>query len=192
MCPSWACISRAARRPACCRDEDRLAHGVLDLERPAALGPLPADQVLEVGHAEDVVGVLAHHRDAAEAAAQREVQRLPDGLAALDHHDVRPRDHHLADQRVPELEDRVDHVALGALDDAALLGQLHQVAQLGLGGERPVAEALAGRERVADQDEQRGQRPEHPGQRQRDPRAGQRHPLGLLAADGRGATPTKT
>ena len=45
------------------------------------------------------------------------------------------------------------------------LGQVDQLAQLGLGGERSFAEALAGRERVADQDQQPRQRAEHPRER---------------------------
>ena len=43
--------------------------------------------------------------------------------------------------------------------------EVDQVAQLGLGRERSLAEALAGSERVADQDQQLRQRTEHPGQR---------------------------
>jgi len=46
------------------RYEHRLAHGVLDLELAAALGPLLAHQVLEVHHADHVVGVLPDHGDA--------------------------------------------------------------------------------------------------------------------------------
>ena len=71
-----------------------------------------------------------------------------------------------------------------ALDDAALLRQLDEVAQLGLGGERPLAEALAGGERVADDDEQPRERAEDAGQRERQAGAEQRDALGLLAADG--------
>ena len=55
--------------------------------------------------------------------------------------------------------------ALAGLDDAALLGHVDQLAQLDLGGERAVAEAAAGRDRVAEQDQQRGHRAEHPAER---------------------------
>src|SRR4051794_12278689 len=60
----------------------------------------------------------------------------------------------VADQRVAELEDRVDHLPLAGLDDAARLGQVDQLAQLGLGGERALAEAASGGQRVSQQDQQ--------------------------------------
>src|SRR3712207_8315582 len=50
-------------------------------------------------------------------------------------------------------------------------------------GERPVAEAAAGRDHVADQDEQSGDGPEHPAQQPDDARAGQRGGVGVLAAE---------
>ena len=90
-------------------------------------------------------------------------------LVALDEDDVGARHHHLADDGVAELEDGVDHHPLAVLDELVLLGEVDQVAQLGLGRERSLAEALAGRERVADQDQQLRQRAEHPGQRVHDP-----------------------
>jgi hypothetical protein len=49
----------AARRPACSRDEHRLAHGLVDPRGAAVVLALLADEVLEVGDAEDVVGVVA-------------------------------------------------------------------------------------------------------------------------------------
>ena len=45
--------------------------------------------------------------------------------------------------RVAELEDRVDHLALAGLDDLAGLGEVDELAQLGLGRERALAEAPA-------------------------------------------------
>ena len=83
-----------------------------------------AHHVLDVEHAAQVVDVLADHRDAAEPAAQRQRERLADGLGALDPDDVGPRDHDLAGDGVPELEHRVDHVALAGLHDTALLGHV--------------------------------------------------------------------
>ena len=59
----------------------------------------------------------------------------------------------------------MDHHPLAVLDELVLLSQVDQVSQLGLGCERPVPEALARRERVADQDQQLGQRAEHARQR---------------------------
>jgi hypothetical protein len=73
---------------------------------------------------------------------------------ALDPDHVGAGHHHLAGDGVAELEHRLDHLALAVLDHAALLGHVDQLAQLDLGGERALAEALAGRQRVAEQDQQ--------------------------------------
>ena len=97
---------------------------------------LSVHQVLEVGDADHVVLVLADHRDPGEPAAQRQRQRLAEGLVALHEDHVGARDHDLADDRVAELEHRVDHGPLAGLDDLALLQQVHQAAQLLLGAER--------------------------------------------------------
>jgi hypothetical protein len=76
----------------------------------------------------------------------------------------------------------VDHVPLAGLDDAALLGHVDQLAQLDLAGERAVAVAAAGRDRVADQDQQRGQRAEHPAEQPDQRGTGQRDAVGVLPA----------
>ena len=76
----------------------------------------------------------------------------------------------------------MDHLPLVALDDLAGLGQVDHVAQLGLAGERSVAKALTGGERVADRDEEPRQRPENAGEAH-DPRCReQRDTVGMLAA----------
>jgi hypothetical protein len=118
-----------------------------------------------------------------EAAAQREGQRLAQRLGPLDEDDVGARHHDLADDRVAQLEDRVDHHPLAVLDELVLLREVDQLAQLGLGGERSLAEALAGREGVADQDQQLRQRTEHPGQRVHEPGAGERDRRRVLTAE---------
>ena len=88
----------------------------------------------------------------------------------LDVDDVVARHHHLAHGGVAELEDGVDHLALAGLDERRGLGQVDQLAQLGLGGERALAEAAARGERVAEQDQQPRQRAQHRvTQRQRAP-----------------------
>ena len=145
-----------------------------------ALGP---HQVLEVGDADDVVDVLPQHRQPRVAAAQGQPQHLVDGGVALHPHHVRAGHHHLADERVAQLEHRVDHLALGLVDDAAGAGHVDQLAQLHLGGERALAEALAGRHRVADQDQQLGQRAEQ--RRERPDRRGDRRRPARRGAGGR-------
>ena len=124
------------------------------------------------------------HRDPREAAAQEQRHRLAQGLGALDVDDVGARHHHLAHGGVAELEDRVDHLALVGLDQARGLGEVDHLAQLGLGGERALGEALAGRERVADQDQQPRQRAEHPAEAEHG--AGARPARSPRRAGGRG------
>ena len=170
------------------RDEGRRPHDLLDAYGVLAVADLVGapDQVLEVDDADDVVVVLADHRDPGEAAAQGQRQRLPQRLAALDEHHVGARHHHLADDGVAELEDRVDHLPLAGLDEVALLGQVDQVAQLRLGVERALAEAAAGGERVAEQDQQPRHRAEHPVERHRESGGGQADRVGVLQPDGAG------
>ena len=165
------------------RDEQRRAHG--DLDRP--VGPafvLARNQILEEGDADDVVDVFADDRDPGEAAAQQQGDRLQDSLAALDPHHLGARNHDFADERVPQLEHRGDHVAFAALDHVPFLGQVDEIAKLRLRGKWPVAVSLARREGVAEQDErapnrarQRGQLGGEPG---RAPRDGRR----VLASEG--------
>jgi hypothetical protein len=47
----------------------------------------------------------------------------------------------------------MDHPPLAGLDHLAGLGQVDQLAQFGLGGERPVGETLAGGQGIADHDQ---------------------------------------
>ena len=144
--PGGLHLARAGRRPAWTRARRSPARissatGSSSARRIAALGA--PDQVLEVEHAEHVVDALADHRDPGEAGAQEQQQRLLQRLVRLDPHHLGARHHHLAGDRVAEREDRVDHLALAVLDHAALLGQVDQLAQLDLGGERALAEAPA-------------------------------------------------
>ena len=166
--------------------EERRAHHLVD-----ALGELDvrrlevaADDVLEVGDADDVVEVLVDDRHAGEPAAQEQRHRLAQVLEALDVDDVAARHHHLADDGVAELEDRVDHLAFAGLDHRRRLGEVDQLAQLGLGRERPLAKTAARSDGVADHDQHPRDRAQHAG----DPRdrscRDQSDALGVLAADG--------
>ena len=92
--------------------------------------------------------------------------------------------HHFAHDGVAELEDGVDHHPLAVLDELVLLGEIDQVAQLGLGRERSLAEALAGRQGVADQDQQLRQRAQHPSQRVDHPGSRQRDRARVLTPEG--------
>ena len=143
-----------------------------------------AHEVLEVGEAEDVVEVLADDRHPGEAAAQEQRHRLAQVLVVLDVDHVRARHHHLAGDGVAELEDRVDHLPLPRLDHRRRLGEVDELAQLGLGGERALAEAAAGGDRVADQDQQPRERAEDGGDDVERRRGGERDAFRVLAAQG--------
>ena len=79
-------------------------------------------------------------------------------LVLLDPHHLGPRHHHLTNDGVAEIEDALQHLAFGFLHDAAAAGDVDQFAQFDVGGERALPEAAAGGDRVADQDQQRGDR----------------------------------
>lgn len=141
-------------------DEAGLVHQRVDDGARAVRVHVPGHEVLDVDDADDVVDGLVDHREPGEAGAQGQCEGLADGLGALDPDDLGARHHDLAGDGVAELEHRVDHLALGVLDDAAFLGEVDELAQLDLGAERAFPEALAGGDGVADEDQQPGQRAE--------------------------------
>ena len=123
----------------------------------------PGD-VLEVQHAEQVVRRPSPTTGMREKPERRNRRMASSRAGALlDRHHVGARHHHLADEGVAELEDRVDHLALHRLDHLGLAGEVDQVAQLVLGRERAVPEAAARGHDVADQDEQAGDRAQQRG-----------------------------
>ena len=83
----------------------------------------------------------------------------------------------------------MDHLAFPGLDELALLGDVDELAQLGLGGERPVAVAGAGREQVADQHEQPGERAEHAREGDQDGRGDEPDAVGVLPTERARADP---
>ena len=90
-------------------------------------------------------------RESPEVRNVRSATRGGGGRRQGDH--VGARGHHLAHQGVAQLEDGVDHAALAGLDEVGLAGPVDHLAQLGLGGERPVAVALPRGQGVADRDQ---------------------------------------
>ncbi len=116
--------------------------------------------------------------------AHRQRCRLSGRLVAFDPDHLGSRHHHLAGRGVAELEDRLDHPALVGGDDAALLGQVDDFAQLDLGRERPVSQAAARRDRVTKQHQHSGNRlQQHRDHLQRKSRR-QRDGVRVLAAQG--------
>ena len=65
-------------------------------------------------------------------------------VVVFDEHHVVARHHHLADARVTQLEDGVDHPALAGLDHRRRLGEVDQSPELGLGGDRSFPQSLPG------------------------------------------------
>ena len=173
------CMSRSrasARLESGTKFAGRMTSPTEPAPAPAPRGGLPvvdgaSHQVLEVDHADGVVDVLPDDGDAGVPAAQRQGQRLPHALLALDPHHLGAGHHHLAHAGVAEVEHRLDHRPLAVVDEPAGLGHVDHLAELDLGGERPLAEAAPGRDRVADEDQQGGQRAEqareHPHGRRR-------------------------
>ena len=149
--------------------------------RPRVL-VVPGHHVLEVADPDHVVGVLAGHRDAGETAAEREGERLADGLVVLDEDHVGARDHDLADDRVAELEDRADHLAFAWLDFVLGLDVVDQVVHAGPAVELGIAAVAAERERARHRVERPGERAQRPAQRAEQAVRGPGHPLGALPA----------
>ena len=118
------------------------AHHLLGAHIELAARGLPArHEVLEVQDAANIVHVVADDGHAGEAGAHEQAQGGGGGRVGVDGHHVGARYHDLAHERVPEVQDGADHVAvlfLEALRFADLVDDLAQVrdqlgAHLGLG-----------------------------------------------------------
>ena len=83
----------------------------------------------------------------------RDRDRLVDGRVGLDRDHVGARQHHLAHDRVAELEDRVDELALLGLDRRLLGGDVGHREDLLLGDERAPPQSLARQHDVGETDE---------------------------------------
>ena len=146
-----------------------------------ALGP---HEVLGVSDADDVVDVVLVDRQPAAPGGQRLFEGPADGRLGLEHDHVRAGHHHLADDGVAEVDDRVDERPLGVLDDVLGVGDVGHRQQLGLGHVRRlllVARPPADQQ-VGQPDEDAGDGPD---EREADDggderRAEQRRPLGVV------------
>ena len=126
----------------------RLAHRVVDFACPC-----PADEVLEVDEPDDVVGAPLARGEPREAVVDRALDRGFDRVVDLHRDDVGAGQHHLAHDRVAELEDRVDELALLARDGVLVGGDVGHRADLFLGDVRALLEPLAREHDVGDADE---------------------------------------
>ena len=136
----------------------RHEHGVAhrDAHRSApGTGARLLHEVLQVDEPDDVVGgvlVAGHPRvPGLDGPADRVLDR---GLG-LDGHHVGARHHHLAHDGVAELEDRVDELALLALDGLLVGRDVGHRAEVLLGDERTLLQALAREHHVGEADEAR-------------------------------------
>ena len=138
------------------RDECSFAHHVGHRGVPSPVGRIvrALHEILEVHDADDVVDVLADHRDSRMPAAYCQRRGLTCCFIAFDPDHFGARHHHLPRRCVAQLEHRLDHSAFVVGHHAPLLSQVDDLSQLDLGGERAIAKTLARRQRIADQYEQ--------------------------------------
>ena len=108
------------------------AHHLLGAQVQVAAGDLPAgDQVFEEEDASDVVHVVADDGDAREAGAHEQAQGGGRGRVRVDGHHVGARHHDLAHERVPQVQDGSDHVAVLFLEALGLADLVDDFAQVG-------------------------------------------------------------
>ena len=139
--------------------------------------------VLEVRHPDHVVRVAAHDRDPAEARAQVQPHGALQAGPLLEDDHVGARHLDLAGHGVAEVDDALEHEALAPLDDGVGLGLLHELDELGLGGERPGGQAAAGDDDGRRADEQPDQRPDDGLQPRQRRRRAEGDGVGVLLAD---------
>ena len=123
-------------------DEPHRAHEI-EHRQVAAVLALGPDQVLRVGEADHVVVAGAEDRQPAVPVGDRQVERCRHRGIVRDDHHVGPRQHHLAGDRVAELDDALDQLALFVFDHLVLGGRLDDAEQFLLADERALLEALA-------------------------------------------------
>ena len=102
-------------------DEHRVAHEVVDGQAAGVGAQVRAAQdVLEVDDAQEVVGGLPHHRHPGESGAGEQGHGLVQARVPADGDHVRARHHHLADERVVEVEDGLEELAVVLVEDDGL------------------------------------------------------------------------
>ena len=150
------------------------------------------EQVLRVQHTHDVVDIALIDRDARVTALDDYLQGLVQRRDGPGGHHVGTRDHHLAYERVSELEDRVDQLTLVLFDlvlvTVLLVVLLTEIADLLLGNEGSLADGATRKradERIGDGDHHASQRTES------DPQdvhgSGNKESNGFGVLDGEGA-----
>src|SRR5437660_474360 len=108
-------------------DLDRVADGREPAE-PAA--DPPADQILHVDDADDMIEIVVEHRETREVMLPRGRDELRDRRVLLHGDDLGPRDHHLANDAVGELHRPPDDHALALLKHALARADRHKHLEL--------------------------------------------------------------
>ena len=122
---------------------------------------LGAHQVLGVHDADDVVDALAAHRDAAVAVEDDDLHGVGDAEVGRHGDHVGAGHHHLADDGVAELDDRLDELALLGLDHRVLHGEVGHGEQLLLARcTGPRFRPLPGQQHVGEPDEAAREQPQ--------------------------------
>jgi hypothetical protein len=111
------------------RHEHRRTHQFGDLYASPTVGGVIRllHKVFEVHHADDIVHVLADHRDAGVPTAHGQRRRLPRRLVGFDPHHLGPRHHDLAGRGIAQLEYRLNHSAFVVGHDSALARHVDQL-----------------------------------------------------------------
>ena len=111
-------------------DEDRGPEERAERRARVGAGLQERQQVLRVEDADDLVDRLLVDRDPAVALVDDPVDRLLERRRGGQPDDRDPRDHHLVEAALAELDDRVDHLLLLGLEDALLAAPLDDQAEL--------------------------------------------------------------
>jgi hypothetical protein len=148
-----------------CSDPLRLGH---EVGRSGEVGDGPlleavalgSHQLLGVDDTDDVVDPRPGDRQAAEAVEQHDLHGIGHSELGGDGHHVGARHHHFAGDRVTELDDGLDELALVLLDDVLLDREVRHREELLLRGVRPAGEALPRQQHVGEADQGARQEPQ--------------------------------
>ena len=183
VCWRWNCFSSSGTR---------LVSGTTTAGRSsvvtgrASSAVLEDDEVLHEDEAGDVVERVLVDGKARVLLLEEQRAHVADGRGVADRDDVGPRRHHLADERVAEVDDALQQPALLAFDQPFLLrgvdvGLRRLVGFLGRLVRRRRRPAAPGRGH--DAGDPAGHRPERAGERRERRQQDLEHALGIAAGD---------
>ena len=152
--------------------------------RPRIVGDVEEDQILDEHEAGDVVEALLEHGKPRVLLFAEQRAQFADGGRVPDRDDIGARRHHLAHQRVAEIDDALEKLSLLALDDSLLLAGV-EVRRRGLLGIFAGLVGLPGDRRPLRARDGPGDQPRNGTERAGNGRKGRQqeleHPLGIAA-----------